>query len=227
MIKQHDWNLKKQHQTTRLIEKKTELIIRKKQNYTCKRCFVKFDNNIKLYEHVRTKHNKKSKKFINEKKFFSFFVTITLIISFFSFFSFVTSFMSSIFLHVTTSATLKNSISWIEVVSRSKFIIFSRLSRLTIKYNLFTSSFFSHLSSILKISNLINNIAKKLFITTMKSHLIVKNLYRMFHEKLKFSSFFIMQTRLHFVFFLIKYVFVKCASQFISNHLFVITTNQS
>ena len=78
MIKQHDWNLKTQHQTTRLTKKKTELIIRKTQNYMCKRCFVKFDNNIKLYEHVRTKHAKKSKSLIS--------ITIALITSFFSFF---------------------------------------------------------------------------------------------------------------------------------------------
>ena len=76
----------------------------------------------------------------------------------------------------------------------------SRLSRHTIKYDLFISSFFSHLSSILLFFKSINHIAKRIFITSMK-YFIVKNFYTKFHKKFKLSSFVIIENNLQFVFF--------------------------
>ncbi|KAG7009635.1 hypothetical protein G7Y79_00002g007500 [Physcia stellaris] len=53
-IKQKTKKLLKQQKEARLIKKRTE-------EYTCRRCKVKFDSNIKLHEHIRTRHAKKPK----------------------------------------------------------------------------------------------------------------------------------------------------------------------
>ena len=83
------------------------------------------------------------------------------------------------------------------------FYTFSRLSRFTIKYDFFIFSFFSHLQSILQFQKSINNITKRIFITCSKtSYFIIKNFYIMFHNKFKFSSFFVKQLCLFFVFFI-------------------------
>ena len=54
-LKEKMKQLTKQKKKTRLIKKRTK-------KYTCRRCkTIKFDNNIKLHEHIRIRHVKKSK----------------------------------------------------------------------------------------------------------------------------------------------------------------------
>ena len=81
----------RQRQLQQQIEK-TRIIKAKIETFVCKRCFVKFFNNIKLHEHVRTKHAKK----------FSVITSLT---------SSASLFFISMTSHVTTSATFKISIS--------------------------------------------------------------------------------------------------------------------
>ena len=54
--------------------KKKRLKKKRLEVFVCKRCFIKFSSNIKLHEHIRNHHAKKSKTFI----FFTFFVLFTL-----------------------------------------------------------------------------------------------------------------------------------------------------
>ena len=132
-----EW-LKKHHESLMLIKK-----------FAYRRCFVKFLNNIKLYEHIRTKHAKKFKKifdnekssitFVNDKKLF--FTTITLIISSISFVSIVltsrTSIKSLYVSMISTFATSKTSIFWFEIILRSKSNTFSRISIAFFKSRIF------------------------------------------------------------------------------------------
>ena len=169
------------------IEEKTRIAKKKTKTFACRRCFEKYFNNIKLHEHVRIKHCKKSKNFISSASSSSAFsASIT---------SFVTSSTTST-TFVFLSTTSRNSISWVEVVSRSKKSnTSSRLSRLIVKYDLFTFSSFSHLQSILQFQKSINNITKRIFITCSKtSYLTVEDLYIMFHEKLKSSNLNVFHT---------------------------------
>ena len=94
-----EW-LKKHYETLMMFRK-----------FVCKRCFVKFFNNIKLHEHIRTKHAKKFKKISSNEKF-----TIAF-------------------------ATSKTSIFWSEIVSRSKSNTFSRISIASSKSRIFQSRF--------------------------------------------------------------------------------------
>ena len=161
---------------------KNRITKEKAEIFSCKRCFVKFFSNIKLHEHVRTKH---------AKKFSAISITITLFIS-----SFITSFISSII----SSTTSRISISWVEIISRS--MTSSKSSRISRFTALSTSSFFS----ILLHQESINQTTKRLFITSsfatlMKSYLSMQNLYIKFHEKFKSSSFSTMQQHLSSAFF--------------------------
>ena len=176
-----------QIEKNRITKKKAEI-------FSCKRCSVKFSSNIKLHEHVRTKHAKKSS---------AISATIALFTSFI--FSFISSVMSTaITSHATTFTTSRNSISWAEIASRSKsFTIFLRISRFIA---LSTSSFSFHLSSILQFFNSVNNITRSFFITasfatSMKSYFSMQDLYIRFHEKFRFLSFFTMQKHLSFASF--------------------------
>ena len=73
-------------------EEKTRITKKKTKTFVCKRCFEKYFNNIKLYEHVRTKHAKR-------EKFTS--TTIALVFS-----SVSSSFMSTAITSSTTTTTL-------------------------------------------------------------------------------------------------------------------------
>ena len=178
---------------------KTRIAKEKIEAFVCKRCSVKFSNNINLHEHVRTKHAKKLSSFftsielttssISSSSTLSITITIT------------TSSFTSIISHATTSATSKTSISWVEIISKSKTsTTSSRLSRFTLKYDLFTSSSSSHLSSkssILLHQKSINNMKNRFFITWFKtSYFTMQNLYIKFHDKSKSLSLIIIQNSL-------------------------------
>ena len=90
--------------------------------------------------------------------------------------------------------------------------MFSRLFR---SISLSTFSFSSILLSILQFQKSINNIKNRLFITRFKtSYLTMQNLYIKFYDKLKFSSFNIIQNNLHFVFFDMRIRQTRIASYF-------------
>ena len=83
--------LKTHHETLMLIRK-----------FACKRCFVKFSNNIKLHEHIRTKHAKKSKK--------TFVFSATSITFIFSFvIALITSFVSSSITSIKSTISIATS----------------------------------------------------------------------------------------------------------------------
>ena len=74
-------------------QKKTRLEKKRAKVFACKRCFVKFLNNIKLYQHVQNHHQKKSNQIVsslfNEIILFSkSFVTLSFTSSFTSFSTF-------------------------------------------------------------------------------------------------------------------------------------------
>ena len=64
-------DLKKQKQA-RITKKQKEIRL---TIFACKRCFVKFSNNTKLYQHVQNHHQKKIEKFANEFATSTFFFT--------------------------------------------------------------------------------------------------------------------------------------------------------
>ena len=205
-IKQKTKKLLKQQKKIRLIKKRIE-------KYICKRCknkTIKFDNNIKFHEHIRTRHVKKSKS-KSAQQFVEFVVSF--------FISFVSSFRSIIFSFFLSSKFLFFSISTSEIVRErsenvsSKFVIeslaiFSKifsefLSIETSKKSIFwteivsrsiVASKFSRFS--IATSKSIYNILKKFAIrcsfvssisfqtfTSSKFYLIVNDLFRMFVEK--------------------------------------------
>ena len=189
-------------------QKKIRLIKKRIEKYTCKRCkhSIKFDNNIKFHEHIRTRHAKKSKTVvsfflqISKSKFIfsvsssfsssqsiisSFFVSSKLVVASLAIFSkkFFETF--SEFLSITTS---KKSISWTEIVSQS--IVASKFSR-------FSIATFKSMCKSLKNANIVcsfissrNSSSKHQNIRIQKFYLIVNDLYHMFVEK---SNFFNLQ----------------------------------
>ena len=171
--------LKEHHETLTLAKK-----------HACRRCSAKFFNNIKLHNHVRDHYTKKS---INNEKSSIILSVSSSILSI----SFVMSIAITSF--VTTFTTSKISISWTEIVSRSMTPSkSSRLSRFTLKYDLFTSSS----SSILLHQKSINQTTKRFFTTRFKtSYLSMQDLYIRFHEKFRSSSFSTMQQHLSFASF--------------------------
>ena len=97
--------------------------------------------------------------------------------------------------------TPRKPISWAEMTSRPRQSISrSRLPRPTITtYDLLTPPSTPPHSSILQTSILANNMTKRLSTTRFKtqtSYLTVKDLYIMFHEKLRSASFVAIQQRL-------------------------------
>ena len=136
-VKQKAKKLLKQQEETRLIKKRAE-------KYTCRRYknSTKFDSNIKLHEHIRTRHAKKPKSIVSS---FTSSQSIIFSSSVSSFQSIISSFSMSSKLIVESSATLifeefspeflsvetsKKSIFWAEIASRS--IVAFKLSRLPI-----------------------------------------------------------------------------------------------
>ena len=185
--------------------KKTRLIKKRIEKYTCKRCkySIKFDNNIKFHEHIRIRHAKKSKTIV------SFFLQISKsIVSFFifsasSFHSIISSSVtSSKFLSfsistseivrersknvsfsssIATFATSKKSIFWAEIVSR--FVIASKFFR-------FSIATFKSMYKSLKNANVVcSSISSR--ISSSRFYFTVNDLFHMFVEK---SSSFDLQS---------------------------------
>ena len=193
-IKQKAKKLLKQQKAIRLIKKRTE-------EYTCRRCknSTKFDSNIKLHEHIRTRHAKKSKSVvsqISESKSISFVSSSSS--SFQSIIeSSATLFVSSKLLSLSmlaseivrersesvsffsSIATSRKSISWAEITSRS--IVASKLSRLSI-------ATLKSMCKSLKNANVVcSSTSSRIFSPKhqdiQKTYLIVNDLFCMFVEK--------------------------------------------
>ena len=134
---------RKQREKQARFEKKIEKARIKKERakvFVCKRCFVKFSNNIKFYQHVQNYHQKKFKSIsfeistLNEIVLF-IFKKLTLFVTFsqiFSKSSIISSFISSLIslstffiilfvfiLFATFHATSKKQIFWAKIISKS------------------------------------------------------------------------------------------------------------
>ena len=193
---------KKMKQLTKQ-KKKARLIKKRVEKYTCKRCKIKFDSNIKFHEHIRIRHAKKSKtvvsffaqnsesKFASKQSMFSFFSSFQSIISSLSTSSKLVVESSTIsissklsfeiaseFLSIETS---KKSIFWAEIVSRS--IVAFKFSRLSI-------ATFKSMCKSLKNANIVCSLissrissSKHQDIRIQKFYLTMNDLHRMFVEK--------------------------------------------
>ena len=172
-IKQKAKKLLKQQDEIRIAQKRAE-------RYVCRRCKSKFDSNIKLHEHIRTRHAKKSKS--AQQSIVSSFASSSQSITFSSSTSSKLVIMSlatsskflSEFLSIATS---RKSISWAKIVARSIVAFkFSRLSIATSKsiYNILKKSTVN--------CSLASFISSRTF-TSSRLYLIVNDLYRMFVEK--------------------------------------------
>ena len=190
-IKQKAKKLLKQQKKTRLIKKRIE-------KYTCRRCKnnTKFDNNIKFHEHIRIRHVKKSKLIVSQISKSKFIFSVS---SFFS--SFRSLFRSIIFSSFTSSKLLieslvifskfsfetfseslsietsKKSIFWTEIVSRS--IVAFKFFRFSIATS---KSIYNILKKFAICCSFVSFISFRTFASS-KFYLIVNDLYRMFVEK--------------------------------------------
>ena len=124
-LKEKMKQLTKQKKKIRLIKKRTE-------KYTCKRCkTIKFDNNIKLHEHIRIRHAKKS-KFVSSQSIvssftffqsinFSFFVSLFRSIDF-SFFSLSKLIVASSIIFIFLKFSFEISLDFSSIVTSRKSI---------------------------------------------------------------------------------------------------------
>ena len=211
-LKQKAKKLTKQKKKIRIAAKRTE-------EYTCRRCKnnTKFDSNIKLHEHIRTRHVKKSKSVVSLSTQISKSISSTSSVS--SSRSIIFSSLTSsklLSLSISTSevvrelsesvssdftsiATSRKSISWAEIVSRS--IAASKFFRLSI-------ATFKSMCKSLKKSTINCSFVSLISFrtsTSSKSYLTVNDLSRMFVEK---SNSFDLQR--HQMRFFSSKIFDKC-----------------
>ena len=212
LVRKHESKIKNKfkQKAKKLIkqQKKIRLIKKRIEKYTCKRCkySIKFDNNIKFYEHIRIRHAKKSKSTFVQQ--FVEFVVLSFIFSvslfFSSFQSIISSFFTSSKLIIESSitfifekflskflsiATSRKSIFWTEIVLRS--IIASKFFR-------FSIATFKSMCKFSKNANIVcSSISFRTFISS-KFYLIVNDLYHMFVEKS--NSFNLQRYQMRFFF---------------------------
>ena len=201
-IKQKAKKLLKQQKEVRLIKKRVE-------KYICRRCknkTIKFDNNIKLHEHIRIRHVKKSKStsvqqfvefvvsffisFVSSSRsiIFSFF-TSSKFISFSMFASEIVRERSESISSISSAVTSRKSISWAEIASRS--IVAFKFSRLSIATSKSMCKFSEN-------ANTVCSSTSSRISTSSRLYLIVNDLYRMFAEKS--SSFDLQRHQMRFSF---------------------------
>ena len=202
-IKQKTKELMKQQEEIRLVKKRAK-------RYTCRRCkhSIKFDSNIKLHEHIRIRHAKKSKtisffaqisesKSVSQQSMISSFISVVSFASRSIIFSSLTSskflFLSMLaseivrersksLSSISSIATPKKPIFWTEIVSRP--VVASKFSRLSIAtsksiYNILKKSAVT--CSFASFISSRTSISKHQGI--QKPYLIVNDLYHMFAEK--------------------------------------------
>ena len=168
-------------------------------NFACKRCFVKFSNNIKFHEHIRCHHAKKS-KFVVSFNFYFFIFSHSIIflfdisnfvitsksqqtivilsnISFFTFFhSIILSFFTSkrIFSFISSKRSSFSNFA-------SKFV--SKRSKNAFFYSFISFSSFAFMRSTFLF-------IKSIFVTFTKLYLIIIDLFNMFVEKFMKAKLF-------------------------------------
>ena len=198
-IKQKTKKLLKQQKKVRLIKKRTE-------EYICKRCkTIKFDNNIKFHEHIRTRHVKKSKTIvsfflqISESKFvsqqsmsfiFSVSSSFRSIISLFfisSKFLFLAMFASEIVRERSKSTFFfEISSEFLSIATSRKSIFWIKIVSKSIvasKFFRFSIATFKSMCKSLKNANFIcSSISFRTF-TSSRFYFIVNDLFRMFAKK--------------------------------------------
>ena len=167
-------------------QEKTRIIAKKIENYICKRCKSKHENNIKFHEYMRTRHAKKlaTKLVLFIFKKLALFVTFSQI---FSKSSIISSFISSFisfstlfiilftFIEFILFATSKKQIFWAKIASKS--IISSKFSRLSFSIlELFRNASISLFTFSSTFSS--TSISTRFYIT-------MNNLFVIFNEKSK------------------------------------------
>ena len=201
-------------------KKKIRLAKKRAKRYTCKRCkhSIKFDNNIKLHEHIRTRHAKKSKSKSVQQSIVSLFAQ-TSESKFASkqsmFSSSVSSSRSIIFSSLTSSKLLFFSMSTSEIVRERSESVSSTSSEFSSEFlsvatsrkpiswteivSRFVASKFSRLPiatlklmcKSLKNANIVCSSTSSRTSTSSRFYLTVNDLFRMFVEK---SSSFDLQS---------------------------------
>ena len=197
-MKQKAKKLLKQQEKIRLVKKRVE-------EFTCKRCkhSIKFDNNIKLHEHIRSRHAKKSKQFaqqsvelvvsssissVSESKLSTSSVSSSRSVIF-SFFSSSKVLSLSMFTpeivrersesvsFISSVATPRKPIFWTEIASRS--VVASKLSRFSIAT---PKSIYNILEKLAVCCSLISFTSFRTS-TSSRPYLIVNDLFHMFAGK--------------------------------------------
>ena len=246
--------LKKQQQIDKKVEKTR---IAKKQKevrlivFACKRCSAKYFNNIKLHEHIRDHHAKKSKSVSNSSTFsISFSISSQSIL--FLFENSKSASQSKILsISFTSSQSIFFSVDNLKSASQSKtllFISFFSFSQSIIVSSNFSSKFSSFISS--KRSFLSNSASEFVFkrsenassisfqklaamrstfffksifkIFSKKSYLIIENFHRMFVEKNMKSKLFAIQNSFFF-----SNIFVSRQARIIVYFLFIFSVSKS
>ena len=187
-----------QQQIEKKRQKIEEVRIAKKQEevrltiFACKRCFVKYFNNIKFHEHIRDHHAKKSKSVVSNSITFSsisFHSIIFLLdtsnqvfISTTSSQSIVALSSTSFFLSFQSIIVLSNfSSNILSSVSSNRSLLSNFASEFVFKRSESASSIFSQKFVTMRSTSLF----KSIFKTSSKFYLTIDDLFRMFVEKFK------------------------------------------
>ena len=155
LVKEHTQRERTLTKQKAKIKKEARIVKKHAEEYACRRCRCsKFDSNIKLHQHIRERHAKKSKS-----------ASITLVTKFDS----ERAFNKDSDSHLQLSSLLSSSSSKL-VVKSLAISITSRSSRISIRVvSSFTSSSSSSFSSPLKKTYLIMNDLSQMFVEKSKS----------------------------------------------------------
>ena len=187
-----------QQQIEKMREKAEEVRIAKKQEearltiFACKRCSVKYSSNIKLHEHIRDHHAKKSKFAVSNStttSSISFHSTVFLFDTSNQVFTFTTSSQSIVVLSSTSSSSSSQSIIVLSnfssnissSVSSNRSLLSNSASEFVLKRSESASSTFSQKFATMRSTFFF----KSIFKTPSKLYLTIDDLFRMFVEKSK------------------------------------------
>ena len=213
--------IQQQIDENRIEKKRQETEKIKAEIFACRRCSVKFSNNIKLHQHICDHHTKKS-KFVVSNSFTTFSQSIIFlfdssksatqskILSFISSFTFSISIFSSPF---TSKRVISSKISSLSG-SAPEFV--SKHSENTFICS-FTSSFISQKSATMRPTFLF----KSIFKTSSKFYLTIDDLFSMFVEKDMRAKLFAIQNS-----FFSSDIFVLRQTRIISYFLLVIKSTK-
>ena len=205
LIRQEQWErdeqarmLKKQQQRQ---EVEKEVRITKKQEearlttFACRRCFVKYSSNIKLHEHIRDHHRKKSKSVVSSSSTSS--ISFESTVSSKSIISLSDSSKSASQSKILSTSSSSRSVSIFSSLFTSKRVISSNISSLSSSASEFvlkrseSASFTSSSSSSQKSVTMRSTLLfKSIFATSTKFYLTINDLYIMFAKKFMRAKLF-------------------------------------